>query len=356
MQTKGPIITQSGRWHQCVRCHRPFEVRNYSQKKYCSRKCARVGFRANYHTDAYKNKPTCKVCGGKIAVASKAHNLSCQICKKKFCNLSGSGVSHNPKTCSPECVRKLIARKLQGNSGSPRLVWPKCKLCHQPHRPSAKSKAHNRKCTICRREFCDPNYGTTCSTRCAKEALVRVGKRATKARKAARKSLEHLHKKCSICHKLKIASGHSRYHNRTCEHCQKPFCSYAIKQVYCSQRCRYESEKTSIERWVETQLRRLRVPFETQWKWSAEHRGRKIWGRADFLVGSSLVIFADGTYWHRDEVTKARDRMQSKALAKLGYDVLRLREAQIKSNPAAILAKMKSVITEINTRTHQCLH
>lgn len=294
----------------------------------------------------------CKHCKREVFPKSKAHGKKCVICGKTFCDHSGNGASHSPQTCSNKCKCILLARKSTGGKGTPKAAWPKCKLCHQPWRPSAKSKAHGRKCTICRKTFCDPNYRATCSDKCTQGALVRIGNTySQKAQRASRRFLAAKYSSCNICGRLRM-SAKSKYHNRICEHCQKPFCSFALKQVYCTPKCRYESEKTSIERWVESKLDSLGIRFKTQWKWKGVYKGRRVWGRADFLVGN-LVIFADGTHWHADEIVQARDRMQSQVLSRLGYEVLRLQESEIQENPKATLVKIVNALS-IKQRAQQC--
>lgn len=291
----------------------------------------------------------CKYCKRKVFPGSKAHGRKCVICGKTFCDHSGRGVKRGKQTCSGRCFYTLLAKRLSGNKCATSQSWPKCKLCHQPWRPSAKSKAHGRKCVVCKQKFCNPESRIlTCSPKCTKVMQMRV---CAKMRPLARKALVKKHGLCQVCGRLRMSTN-SKYHNRTCEHCQKPFCSFALKQVYCTPKCRYESEKTSIERWVESKLDSLGIGFKTQWKWEGVHKGRKVWGRSDFLVGN-LVIFADGTHWHADELIQARDRMQSQVLSRLGYKVLRLQESEIQENPKGTLAKIVNALP-IKQRAQQC--
>ncbi len=62
---------------------------------------------------------------------------------------------------------------------------------------------------------------------------------------------------------------------------------------------------------------------------------------ADFVLGT-LVVEADGAYWHDRPSVAASDRRRDAWMVARGYNVLRLREDVIDAGPSAILAAIDS--------------
>lgn len=101
----------------------------------------------------------------------------------------------------------------------------------------------------------------------------------------------------------------------------------------------FERRETSIEKWVRDVLIKLCVPFVPQ-----APVGNFV---VDFLVPSrQLIIQTDGDYWHgnpavytkdfltpRQRKRRELDRLCDRQAGALGFQILRLWEADIKSNP-----------------------
>lgn len=84
-------------------------------------------------------------------------------------------------------------------------------------------------------------------------------------------------------------------------------------------------KETSLERKVRLCLEFLEVSFKQQ-----HVIGRAI---ADFYIEPSLIIEADGKYWHDKPEVKIRDMRRDKWLQSEGYTVLRLDEETIQDDP-----------------------
>jgi very-short-patch-repair endonuclease len=65
-------------------------------------------------------------------------------------------------------------------------------------------------------------------------------------------------------------------------------------------------------------------------------RGR--WTFDGAVVGSALLVEADGTFWHSTDRVKARDARKDAWAASQGYAVLRVPEADYRVDPVAALA------------------
>jgi len=64
---------------------------------------------------------------------------------------------------------------------------------------------------------------------------------------------------------------------------------------------------------------------------------------ADFYLPSyNLIIEVDGDYWHNLKNIKTRDKRNNKAMKNLGYNVLRLKEKEIKKYPNKCIMKIIS--------------
>lgn len=94
---------------------------------------------------------------------------------------------------------------------------------------------------------------------------------------------------------------------------------------------------SSLERTVAALLDALGIQYVAQ-----ESIGRYV---VDFFVASRrLVIECDGLYWHSRPGMKERDARKDELLNALGYTVLRLPEAQIKSG--AVIETLKLVVDQ----------
>lgn len=180
--------------------------------------------------DRTKNLPTCKTCGGKVRSDSvSSHRSGCEVCGKKFCDPNGV-----KKTCSKRCRYSLSGSKVEGNTYGEAKNWPHCHLCDKPYRPNQKSRAHNRKCVVCKERFCDEETRTkTCSRKCASTLFSKRTSESSARRWETRKRNGIC---CSTCGRTKLTKK-SRYHDRICKGCEKRYCSHQRKQLYCTRKC-----------------------------------------------------------------------------------------------------------------------
>lgn len=103
---------------------------------------------------------------------------------------------------------------------------------------------------------------------------------------------------------------------------------------FCSVACyrRFKGE-TRLEAAVRIVLTEATIPFEQEAK-----VGR--WA-VDFLVAGRIVLEADGDYWHQRPGVRERDSRRDAKLARLGYTVVRLSEADVMARPATVLTALR---------------
>lgn len=102
------------------------------------------------------------------------------------------------------------------------------------------------------------------------------------------------------------------------------------RQRYCSRTCSAGAPGGSrLERAIREALTADGRDFAEQVRVGNYH--------PDFLLGS-LVVEADGSYWHDRPDVAERDRRRDAWMTAHGYTVLRLREDVIDAGAAAILA------------------
>ena len=68
-------------------------------------------------------------------------------------------------------------------------------------------------------------------------------------------------------------------------------------------------------------------------------------GRVDFLVGTSLILEADGRAWHSDSDTFEKDRRRDAQALALGYQTIRITSQQLRHEWPLVLGTIQSVIT-----------
>lgn len=90
---------------------------------------------------------------------------------------------------------------------------------------------------------------------------------------------------------------------------------------------------TGIEVKVEQELRRRMILFEKQVPLCGI-------ARVDFLLPKKVVIQVDGDYWHSLPEVINRDRKQDDILIKSGYNVVRLKESEIKQSVEDCIDKL----------------
>lgn len=107
------------------------------------------------------------------------------------------------------------------------------------------------------------------------------------------------------------------------------------RQRYCSRSCSAGAPGGSrLERAVREALSGAGFDFREQVRLGRYH--------ADFVLGS-LVVEADGAYWHDRPDVAARDRRRDAWLRAQGFEVLRLREDVIDSGPRAVVAQVSAL-------------
>ena len=124
-----------------------------------------------------------------------------------------------------------------------------------------------------------------------------------------------------------------RAERRSCLCCGETFAArydfkgekHERKQVYCSHRCYLKNRRVSkFEEKVAEYLSVKGIPLEGQFRvkrWCVDFR----------IVGTSLLVEADGSYWHSQ--TKERDRRKDSELSSLGFIVMRIDELEFYANP-----------------------
>lgn len=102
-------------------------------------------------------------------------------------------------------------------------------------------------------------------------------------------------------------------------------------QIYCSHRCYLKNRRVSgFENNVGDYLRSLGIEIEPQAKacrWSVDFQ----------LIGTPILVEADGTFWHGSEEVKRRDRIKTDTLAGVGYEVHRISERDFKERKGLAL-------------------
>ena len=128
---------------------------------------------------------------------------------------------------------------------------------------------------------------------------------------------------CSICGRIWDRETERLRQKKTCS----TKCS-SIKGYLSGDR-----KETGIELKIQQALIELNIPFEIQ---------KPLLGItvADVFISPNVAIFADGEYWHGEEETKHKDLEKTKKLEKHHYIVLRLSEAEINSDIAAVKEKI----------------
>jgi very-short-patch-repair endonuclease len=125
---------------------------------------------------------------------------------------------------------------------------------------------------------------------------------------------------------------------KNCEWCNEEF-SVIVSQLnhghgrFCSEKCKGHSsvyhqggKRSSIEIAIEKELIKIGMSFEIQ---------KKI-GRYNvdfYLQHLDLVIECDGDYWHSLPRSVERDRRKDKWLKAKGYNIIRLSESDINTDP-----------------------
>ena len=125
---------------------------------------------------------------------------------------------------------------------------------------------------------------------------------------------------CNLCGKIWREPSQRMREGKTCS----KICS-SIKGYLNGDR-----KETGIELKLQELLVSLNISFETQ---------KPLLGItvADIFIYPNVAVFADGTYWHRDDL---RDQKKTFTLKKHHYIVLRLTEKEINENINTVKDKL----------------
>ena len=107
----------------------------------------------------------------------------------------------------------------------------------------------------------------------------------------------------------------------------------------------YQFWKDNSDIYIIPQFRPIKELYDSQKRELSFRKWCKEYGwndyRADFLIGSRLVVECDGAGWGHKDAGSSRDAKKQNMFLKLGYPTCRFKVSTIKSN-------MKYVFDEIN--------
>lgn len=203
---------------------------------------------------------------------------------------------------------------------APQLI---CGHCRQPFRML--------------RLYVDRGQGKFCSRACADEAR-RRGVTIDAARRTC--------KRCGRPFLMKpgeVLSGKRRTRcSKDCQTTRRPIpcfvCAALFKPMnpgarFCSIGCyRRNKGETSLETIVREVLTTYGYQFRQEVK-----IGR--W-TVDFLIEESVVVEADGGYWHGKPKTRVRDAKKDADLILLGHIVVRVAEAELRKDPICVVSAL----------------
>jgi len=228
--------------------------------------------------------------GGKYC-SKECHNQSmkshlkseCEQCKKIFSITPTDVKLGRGKFCSKECYNDARTRK------------SKCGTCGVVFKSLPSKK----------RKYCS----LACSSKAQKK---RVARECTW---------------CGMAFTVKpvtIKRGHGKFCSQTCR------ANYNLKHnvVY---------KGTSIEKAIESELIKLGINYESQ-----ARIGRYL---CDFYINDwNLVVECDGDYWHSLPENIQRDKKKDNWMKENGYNIIRLKESEIRKDAEACLIKHLSLL------------
>ena len=275
----------------------PSRVR-YGVGKYCSRKCF------------YKDLSDKKI---------KRIKRKCLICGKIFYVLPSATKRGRYKFCSKGCYYKWLSS--EQNRGKKNPHW----------------KSVERICPVCKKIFyvypsnLKAGGGKFCSNKCRGkwQSINGTGKNGSHWQGG------EIEMKCLSCGKSFFVRHYRAKRDET------KFCSGSCRAIYGVKHHKFK--RTSIELKTEKMLKQLNIEYEEQKMIPEAHTA------ADFYIPEQrLVIYADGTFWHKSEWAKKngiidKDGNQDFLLAFNGYKVLRLSEDEINLHPRRCLTRIKKL-------------
>lgn len=202
-------------------------------------------------------------------------------------------------------------------------------------------------CRICRKEFIATgsqvrnNFGIYCSRKCQNKINIErrksVNCRQCGTQIVKPPSVAKLTKFCSkVCHDNYMRD----YVIKTCNHCCKEFElptweTRKGKGMFCSRYCyvHYNGE-SSIEAIMRKALEEQKINFQQEVKFGKYH--------ADFFLPERKIVIECDSYWHESEFVRKRDERKDIFLKKLGYQIFRFSETQIKKSALKCLENLSA--------------
>lgn len=245
--------------------------------------------------------------------------ITCIVCgKQTWKSLSES----TGKYCSPQCWYKYLAQNTPKSH-------KKCPVCHKQFIVlKSREKYGGRFCSL----ECFQSSRATPTISCAN-----CGKRRKLRTRQELKDKNYCSRRCAY-------SSRRRFHEpRKCFNCQRIYSKHTPSKrglMFCSQKCslKYKS-KFSLsppEILLAEQLKKSKVAFRQQ----ATIGFYKI----DFLI-NNLAVEVDGPS-HRWNPVNASDKKRTAFLKLKGYDILRLPNELILSNPQKAVNIITSILQE----------
>jgi len=282
----------------CLLCGNEFLVAPNTLKdnrgKYCSRTCVNMSHRGTIK-ESSKIKLSCDYCGKDILI----HPYKLKDRKYHF--------------CSKECKNKYLSEHFSGENAfgfRDRTVIKKCEICNKEFKANL-INVENGKDRFCSRKCSHEHMKTLCGD---------------KSRKYKRYETT-----CPTCGKVLKLTKH-RINDGSKNH----FCSLSCRSAYTVKYC-MPKQNTSIERAIKSVLDYLNITYEEQYIVSGFV--------VDFyLPDYNLLIECDGDYWHNRPEQIKRDNIRNAVFKKLGYNLLRLWEHDIKQDALGLITTNLNIV------------
>jgi very-short-patch-repair endonuclease len=205
-------------------------------------------------------------------------------------------------------------------------------LCYHSHCKNTKKRCKkvDRFCLRCGKKFSVKpcfiklGHGKYCSRSCSGKANGFVNR--------WKKKVERIERSCTTCGKIFYVTPY------TIKKGWGKYCSISCSTIW-KHRYNY-NKRTKIELKLEDVLKRYGIKYEAQ---KVIPEGRTV---ADFYIPEQrLVIYADGTYWHKSKRANERgvpkrDATQDLLLGLHGYNVFRFSEEDINKSPESCIDRV----------------
>lgn len=113
------------------------------------------------------------------------------------------------------------------------------------------------------------------------------------------------------------------------------------KQFYAGITGPRTNEITSLEKTFINWAEHNNIPFTFQFQI------RKNWHRYDFLINdTNIIVEMDGDFWHSLPEHVERDKKFDETALRYGYEVIRIKESTVKSNPSTLDEQLLPLLKE----------